>query len=174
MANKDGTSKGSRKSRRLNYFYLNGKLHKRLQVNRGEDTIVAWCYPDHCRVAYTYSDVLRFKENAFTMVEVGTLINRSRVSIENAIIRGDIEAPQFTYGLNERKNKFKYMFSEKDVLAAHAYFSSVHQGRPRKDGLVTVNNMPSAREVRAMMRDEEILYVRQGDKFVPTWRAENF
>lgn len=175
MASEEGTGKNVRKkSRTLNYFYLNGNLHKKLHINRPQDTIVAWCYPLHKRVTYTYSDVLHSKEPAFTTVEVGKMINRSRVSIERAIINGDIEAPQKTYGLNERKNGFAYYWSEKDVLAAHAYFSTVHRGRPRKDGLITPGLMPTVRELRAMMRGEEILYVKQGDKFLPTWRAEQF
>jgi len=185
VASSKGTAKNVRKkSRALNYFYLDGQLephgptipllHKKLHINRGQDQITAWCYPLHKRVTYTYSDVLHSKGPAFTTVEVGQMINRSRVSIERALINGDIEAPQMTYGLNERKNKFKYMWSEKDVLAIHAFYSTVHRGRPRKDGLITPGHMPTVRELRAMMRDEEILYVKQGDSFLPTWRAEQF
>lgn len=178
MASKEGKSP-RRKSRTLNYFYLEvadhgNLLHKKLHINRAQDTITAWCYPLHKRVAYTYSDTLKRKGKAFSTVEVGKLINRSRVSIENAIIRGDLAPPQKTYGLNERKNGFAYYWSEKDVIAAHAYFSTVHRGRPRRDGLVTPGLMPTIRELRAMMRDEEILYVKQGDTFLPTWKAEQF
>lgn len=185
MASEKGTGQNVRKkSRTLNYFYLDGQmeangpliplLHKKLHINRGQDKITTWCYPLHKRVTYTYSDVLHSKGPAFTMTEVGKMICRGKLAIERAIIRGDIEPPQMTYGLNERKNTFKYMFSEKDVLAVHAFFSTVHRGRPRKDGLITPGFMPTVRELRALMRDEEILYVKQGDQFLPTWRAEQF
>lgn len=175
MASEEGTRKNVRKkSRPLNYFYLNGNLHKKLHINRAADTITTWCYPLHKRVAYTYSDVRRRKEPAFSLMDVTRLLQRSRVTIERAIINGDIEPPQKTYGLNERKNGYAYYFSEKDVLKAHAFFSTVHRGRPRKDGLITPGPMPTVRELRAMMRDEEILYVKQGDTFLPTWRAEQF
>lgn len=185
MARADGAEKNVRKKPRpLNYFYLDGQmeplgptvplLHKKLHISRATDTIVAWCYPLHKRVAYTYSDVRQRKQNAFSTMQVAGMLHRSRVTIERAIINGDIRAPQKTYGLNERKNGFAYYWCERDVLDAHAFFSTVHRGRPRKDGLITPGFMPSVRELRAVMRDEEILYVRQGDRFLPTWRAEQF
>ena len=172
MAGKEGTATNVRKkSRPLRYFYLNGNLHKKLHINRATDTIIAWCYPEHRRVAYTYSDVRRQKEPAFTTIQVGKMLNRSRVTIERAMLNGNIEKPQRTYGLNERKNGYAFYWCEKDVLAAHEYFSTVHIGRPRADGIVTPAPMPTVRELRAMMRDEEIFYVKHGDTFVPTWRA---
>lgn len=175
MASEEGTTKNVRKkSRPLKYFYLNGNLHKKLHINRATDTITTWCYPLHKRVAYTYSDVLLNKQPAFSTRQVAEMLNCTRLTMERAIIAGNIEPPQMTYGLNENKNAYAYYFSEKDVIAVHAFFSTVHRGRPRKDGLVTPRRMPTVRELRAMMRDEEILYVKQGDTFLPTWRAEQF
>jgi len=185
MASEEGTAKNVRKkSKPLNYFYLDGQmdakgplmplLHKKLYINRSADTIATWCYPLHKRVVYTYSDVRRNKAPAFSTKQVCQMLGISRVTLERAIIDGNIEPPQKTYGLNERKNGYAYYFSERDVLAAHAFFMTVHQGRPRKDGRITPRQMPSARELRAIMRDEEILYVKEGDKFVPTWKAEQF
>lgn len=183
MASEAGTSKNVRKKpRTLNYFYLDGELdgkmkpllHKKLHINRGADTITAWCYPLYKRVTYTYSDVLRLKGPAFTTQETAKMLMRGRQTIERAIIAGDIAAPQMTYGLDENRNPFKYMWSERDILDAHAFLSTVSVGRPRKDGLPTPKRLPTVRELRAMMRDEEILYVKQGDSFLPTWRAENF
>lgn len=176
MADKDGATKnGRRKSRPLNYFYLNGKLHKKLHINRGADTITTWCYPDHRRVAYTYSDVLLNKEPAYTLQEVGKMLNRRPDTIERAILEGNIVAPQYTYGLDENKHKYKYMWHESDIIAAHEYFSQVHKGRPRKDGLITPMHLPTLRELRAIIRQQNILYVRDEDgSFRPTWQAANF
>jgi hypothetical protein len=163
------------KSKALNYFYLDDMLHKRLHINRSADKIVAWCYPLEKRVAYTYSDTRRRLAPAFTTQEVCLMINRKRGTIEAALVNGNIEAPQFTYGLNEHKRKYKYMWSEKNVLELHAYLSTVHYGRPRRDGLVNPAPMPSARELRAMMRQEQILHVKNDDgEFVPVWKSPDF
>ena len=171
MANQNGTSTTiSRKPKRINYFYLNGLLHKKLHINRGADEITAWCYPTERRVTYPYQDTRRHMEPAFTTTEVATMLNRRRLGLERAILNGDIEPPQHTYNLVTR-NKFKYMWHEDDILEAHRFFSSVHWGRPRNDGLVTPKKMPTVRELRAMIRNREILYIKVGDEFRPTWDA---
>lgn len=169
----------ARKTKKLTYFYLSVMdqgplLHKSLYINRSTDTIIAWCYPLEKRVAYTYSDVRRKMDPAFTMAEVCKMLNRSRQTIERAILNGDLSEPQFTYGLNEHKKKYKYMYHEKDIMEAHAYLCTLHRGRPRKDGLVRNTNLPSARELRAIVRQQPIMGYLDGDgKFVPTWLAED-
>lgn len=159
----------------LRYFYLNEMLHKKLQINRGRDVIVAWCYPLNKRVAYTYSDVRRRKGLAFSTKETAAMMNRRPLALDRAIARGDIETPQFVYTLTPEKKKIKYMFSEDDVMKVHEYFSNVHYGRPRKDGMITSYKMPTAREVRAMMNQETILYIQnENGGFDPTWKAKEF
>jgi hypothetical protein len=160
------------KKKPLRYFFLNGDLHKKLHINRGADEITAWNYPKARRYTYSYSSVRRYSEPAFNTSEVVKFISRGRERIEYAIITGAVPEPQYTYGLDENKNKFQHMWSEEDIMRLHAYFSSVHRGRPRNDGMITPQHLPTARELRAMIRQEEILYVKQGDKFVPTWKAE--
>lgn len=156
------------------YFFLNGKLHKRFHINRGQDVITTWCYPDSKRIKYTYTDALRRWEKAFSTKEVAALINRNRIAIQLAIGRGDVPEPPYSYTLDENRRKNSYFWREEDIMAAHEYFSSVHRGRPRRDGLVTPQNLPSARELRALIRGETVLYVKQGDQFVPTFRAKEY
>lgn len=176
MARKEGKRAHARpKSRPLRYFYLNGNLHKSLHINRSADKIVAWCYPEQRRVAYTYSDVKKYKEPAFTTKEVAEMLMRSKKTIEHAILAGSIEPPQYTYGINETKKKYKYMWDEKHIMDAHAYFMTIHFGRPRKDGIISPMPLPTVRELRAMIRQEEPLYVKTADgEFLPVWRAPDF
>lgn len=187
MATQDGNQANARKkSKPLRYFYLDGQLekdgpviplaHKKLHIDRANDTITTWCYPLHKRVAYSYTDVKRRKKPAFTTEEVAKMLNRSRVRVEYAILDGFIPKPQHSYGLNQAKRKFKYLWSEQDVLNAHAHFASIHRGRPRKDGLITTVGLPTVRELRAMMRQDKVLYVRNEEtgEFVPVWRAPDF
>lgn len=176
MADKAGGGTPARKrNRRLTYFFLNGLLHKSLHINRGADIVTTWCYPEERRVAYTYSDVKKRHETAYTSKEVSEMIGRGRLIIEYAIRDGHIEEPQYTYGIDEHKRKFQYMWAEKNILELHAYFSTVHRGRPRKDGMITPQKLPTERELRAMIRQEQILYVRDEDgEFKPVWRAQDF
>lgn len=163
---------GTKRASLNDYFYYNGDLHCRLFVNRGRDTVVAWNYPQGKRMVYNYTDMLKRQEPAFAMRKVCQMMNRSRVTIQNAIQDGMIEAPQFTYGLDENRNKGSYMWSEKNLMDLLDYLSSVHHGRPRKDGVAIPKQLPTPRELRAMIHDEAVLYVKQGDTYVPTWRAK--
>jgi hypothetical protein len=176
MVGKEGERTNARsKPNKLNYFFLNGNLHRRLHINRSADKIITWCYPEERRVAYTYSDVKRRKEPAFTTTEVARMLNRSRQIVEYAIMDGSIDTPQFTYGINERKKKYKYMWDEKHIIELHQYFNTKHYGRPRKDGIVNPKKMPSLRELRALIRQEEPLYVKMDNgEFLPVWRAPDF
>ena len=176
MAEQAGATKTPRRrSRKLKYFYLNGNLHKSLHINRSADSIVTWCYPLAKRVTYTYSDVRKYKEPAFTTQEVCAMIGRHRNRVEEAIISGNVARPQSTYGIDENMRAYQYMWSEKDIMELHAHFLTVHRGRPRKDGRVTPQKMPNARELRAMIRQEQILYVLDEDgDFKPVWKAQNF
>lgn len=184
MAGTNGTApNGSRKSGKLTYFFLDGELdgkvvpllHKSLHINRGADKIITWCYPLERRVAYTYSETKKHRDPAFSTVETAKMLNRGRLALERAIINGDISRPQFTYGLNEHKRMFKYMWHESNIMEAHAFLSTVHFGRPRADGVVVPKRLPTARELRAMIRQEHILYVKGDDgEFKPVWLAPDF
>lgn len=88
---------------------------------------------------------------------------------------GEISMPQYTYALDDPdKKKYKHMWAEKNIMELHDYLSTRHRGRPRNDGLIIPQAMPSKRELRAMIRQEEIFYVKDGDEFKPIWRAPDF
>src|SRR5574338_493126 len=162
MATQDGKRKRKRSEPLSKYFYLEGDLHKRLHIQRGADILTAWNYPKYKRVGYTYTDVKRRAERAFTTVEVAEMLNRTRLTVELAILAGNIHPPQKTYHL-ETWEDYQYLWSEKDIMEAHAYFKTVHRGRPRKDGMITPQLLPSERELRAMIRGDAILYVKTED-----------
>jgi len=160
---------------RLNYFFLDGELYKTLTIVRGKDRLSAWSYVRHKAFVFTYSDVLRRHEKAFRTGQVMEILNRDRITFQRAWNSGMIERPIMTYTLDERRKPYQYMWSEKDILTALDYFASVHQGRPRKDGQITsAAALPTPREVRAMIHGEEVLYVKSGDQFIPSWRAKEF
>lgn len=171
MAGKSGNGKTTR----LNHFFLNDKLHKKLRIVRAEDTIETWCYPEHRRVAYTYTDVKKNMEPAYSTKEVAQMLDKHVDTLKNAVDAGGIEEPAIVYTLTQRKNKHAWRWSEKHIMDLHSYLLSIHRGRPRKDGRITPQKLPTASELRAMIRQEQILYVRNPDgTFVPTWKAQDY
>ena len=79
---------------RLRYFYLNGDLHRSLQINKTDDILIAWNFVEDKRVAYNYSDVQKNKKHAYIISQVGEIINRHEDTIKRHLRSGDIEKPQ--------------------------------------------------------------------------------
>lgn len=163
------------KTRPLRYFFYRGDLHKKIHINRGADVVDAWNYPKGELRQYVYSDVRRTGGQAFTTSQVSKMIQRSQKTIKEAITNGNVRRPQVTYGLDENRNEYAFYWSESDIMDLHAYFTTVHRGRPRKDGRVTPGGLPSAAELRAMLKHGTVFYVKGEDgAFVPTWQATKF
>ena len=70
-----------RKAKKLSYFFLNSKIHKVLNYSRAKDELIAWCYPDKKRVLYSYSQVIKNMENAYSTKQVAELLNKHKITI---------------------------------------------------------------------------------------------
>ena len=73
------------------YFFLNGKVHKVLRLSRAKDEVVAWSYVDKKRVMYSYAQVDKNMERAYTVLEAGKILGRHRVTIEEYILQCKIK-----------------------------------------------------------------------------------
>lgn len=145
------------------YFFLNNKLHKVIRSSRARDEMVAWCYPDKKRVLYSYADAQKNMENAYTIKQVGALVGRHKVTIEEYILQGKIQEPQRVYPISKPDSTwYKFMFSESDILKLHEY---ILEAGYTKD-------LPSKAELRALLKNNMILYTKTDSGFVPVWKAE--
>lgn len=159
--------------KKIKMFYLNGALHKVIHVNRAKDTATTYDFTEHKFKVYSWSDIKRRKQNAFTITEAGRLIGRHRDRLVEYMERGDIEYPQREYNLESGKPG-RYFFSEDDLIKVRDYLATVHIGRPRKDGRITNNRIPSREEFRALIQSGRVLYVKENEDFVPVWKAEEW
>lgn len=158
-------SKRKPSSKNFVYFFLNDKLHKVLRASRAKDELVAWCYVDRKRVLYSYSQVKKNMEKAYSIKEVSQILNRHRVTIQDYIIAGVIPSPEKIYPIGDPDDSvwFKYMFSQKDILGLHEYI--LEAGR--------LDDLPSRSELMAILKHNIILYTKTEEgKFVPIWKAE--
>lgn len=146
------------------YFFLNGKIHKIIKSSRARDEIIAWCYPDKKRVMYSYSDVDKNMQKAYTLVEAGKILNRHRVTIQDYILEGKIKQPQKIYPISNPDSTWsRYMLSESDILDIHQFI--IDAGHMR--------DLPSRSELKALLKHNLILYTKTDEgKFVPVWKAE--
>jgi len=150
--------------KKLFYFFLNGKIHKVLKASRAKDEIIAWCYPDKKRVMYSYSQVEKSMEKAYSIVEAGRILSRHRVTIEEYILQGKIKRPQKVYPISNPDSTWsRYMLSESDILDIHQFI--IDAGH--------IRDLPSRSELQALLKHNLILYTKTEEgKFVPVWKAE--
>jgi hypothetical protein len=145
------------------YFFLNNQLHKVIRLSRAKDEIIAWRYSDKKRVLYSYVDVQKNMENAYTITQVGAILGRHKVTIEEYILQGKISTPQKVYPISNPDSTWsKFMFSESDILKLHEYILEAGYTK----------NIPSRAELRALLKNNMILYTKTETGFVPVWKAE--
>ncbi len=148
----------------IRYFFLNNKIHKVLSHSRSKDQMVAWCYPDKKRLLYSYSQVLKTMENAYSTSQVAQMLGKHKVTIEDYILDGKIRYPQKVYPIgNPDSTWYKFMYSESDIMDIHEF---ILESGYSKD-------MPSKNEMRALLKHNTILYTKTNEgNFVPVWKAE--
>lgn len=103
-------------------------------------------------------------QNAYSMVQVGQMLNKHKVTLEDYIIEGKIRTPQKVYPIGKPDSTwYKFMFSENDIMEIHEFILDSGYS----------NNMPSKAELQAILKHNLILYTKTTDgKFVPVWKAE--
>lgn len=165
-------SREAAKRRKVRYFYVNGNLHKVLTVQRGQDLMYAWDFAEKKRKMYVLSDVRKRMQNAFSISEAAKMLGRHRMTIDSYIREGQVRTPQRAYNMFTQRPG-RYWLSEDDVLEVHEFMASQHAGRPRNDGLITNYPMPTRAEVKALVRQEMVLYTKDDKgEFVPVWKEQ--
>jgi len=156
------TRKGKRK--KFIYFFLNNNIHKVLSSSWAKDELIAWSYPDKKRVLYSYSQVVKSMENAYSTKQVSQVLNKHKVTIEDYILDGKIRYPQKVYPIgNPESTWYKFMYSESDIMDIHQFILEAGYSK----------DMPSRNELKALLKHNTILYTKTTDgKFVPVWKAE--
>jgi len=136
------------------------------------DLLVAWCYQDRCRYSYSYTEIRKNATKGYRLKEVSELIGRHSIYINKLILDKAIPTPQRTYKLDGTYKPGRYLLSEDDIMAVHEYFATTHAGRPRSDGLINSwRDLPSKLELRAMLQNQQITYVKDHGEYVPVWKA---
>src|SRR6478735_3635175 len=171
LANNPETTTWKRKQpKKLRYFYLDGKLHKIIHINRSQDIATAYSYPDKDIRQYPWVWLKKNHRKAYGMQDVANMVQRHRRWIQRKMLDGDIRKPQKAYSL-VNPDRFTYYFSEDDVLEIQDYFAHQHLGFKRKDGLITNAPTPSRTDLKAMMNEDTMFYVQGPDgEFKPVWR----
>lgn len=148
------------------FFFWNDKPYRKITVSKRKNLVTAWDILDNRKVAFRYTDLEKNKRKAFSTSEVSDLLDRGVHILCRLVQDGKIPSP-YTVApqvSNLPKVSKKYLWSEKDVLAARRCFE--------ESGYLGYDL--SEAEVRARMNNDDVIYwIRTKDgKFIPTWKAE--
>jgi hypothetical protein len=163
-----------RRSRKVNFFYLDDKLYKVLLINRPQDLVYVYCFTDKTEKVLIWTHTKKHMQRALMTPEVAQMINRHPDRLKTAIYDGHIPRPQISYSLDKPRvntDRFTYRWSHKDVFNAYDYYCTLGNGRRRKDGIVVPWRLPTRAELAAMLTDDVVLYVKTKDgEFSPVWK----
>jgi len=125
-----------------------------LKLSRARDEVIAWSYLDKKRMLYSYSQVEKNMEKAYSVVEVSKILGRHRVTIEEYILQGKIKQPQRVYPISNPDSTWsKYMLSESDILDIHQFI--IDAGHIRE--------LPSRSELLRQKTENLYLYGRRSN-----------
>lgn len=148
-----------------NWFFLNGDLYKKLGADRAKNQLKAYNYTEQRVKMLMLSEAKRYRKPAFDARQVSQMLNRSKRTIYY-YIENDFFQPSGKSDMPGSDGTGKWWFTDDDVLALRDVIAEncKTSKAPMK--------LPSREEVRAMTRTKKMLYVQQGDEFVPIFKAE--
>jgi hypothetical protein len=154
-----------------NYFFLNGKLHKKLKVVKTENVVVAFCFFDETQMQYMYSVTCREFQKAYTMSEVAKLVKRPQTEIHKFLKNKLIDRPSgFAYAIRT-KQPLNIYWSESEVLNLRDRLYELAPKGP--DGFPRGRfTLVSKAELREAINGDVSYYVKNEEgEFKKVWRA---
>lgn len=156
-------------------FFINSDLVRYVTSNRGQNIVYLYNITQNKNQTMLLSDFKKHKKRAYTVSDTARLLNRGPAQIYRYINEGLIDPPTGANPGGERSfTKLSY-YSEDDIFKIRDAMSSIHRGRPRKDGKVSNKSVLTEQELRAKMGDALMLYTRTKDgDFIPVWSERTY
>lgn len=175
MAGKNGSRSYEEGERRIKpsstIFFLNNELVRVIASNRGANIIYLFNITTDKQQSMLLSDFKKHRKRAYLVVDVARLLNTTTQAINRYIWSGLIDPPTGATVSGKREFHKRSYFSEDDVFKIRDAMTTVHRGRPRKDGIVINKGVLTEQELRAKMGDALVLYTKTDDgRYIPIWQ----
>lgn len=154
-----------------NFFFLHGKLYKKLNYIASEDMLIVWSYDKEAKMTFNVFDVRRNNQKAYRVKEVAELIGRHEQEIKDLIHRGLVDRPSGqSYHIASRKPSIEF-WSEDDIISLRDRFYAM--AKKTKHGVPSVRfKITNRSELLAKLKGEESVYIKNEDgEFVRVWKA---
>lgn len=162
---------GLRKAYR--YFFLNGKVYRLTHASWARDEAVAWDFAEKKSVMFSWSDIRRHAQRGFTPKQVIKIIHRTKRQLDNYQDFGWVSKPVMVE-MPETGYRVR-VYSEDDIYKIRDMMAGLGRGRPRKDGIIRPQLVPTREEIHAAIKYNAQLFIKTEDgEFVPLFEADNF
>jgi hypothetical protein len=149
-------------------WFLGGDLVKMIHVSRSAGIVTLHNLTQDRRVITTIVEFKKKRKKAFTVKETSQLLNCHVKHIPRLVKQGIIPEPMGSLPNGERAFHHLSYYSEDTIMEARNAMSMIHQGQPRKDGLITNNKTPTEQELRYAMGEGILLYTKNSQgQYIP-------
>ena len=122
------------------------------------------------RETMPFADFKRLRRKAYTITEAAILLNRNRDYLKRMARNGQIAMPVGRLPGGALKPNGPGYYSEEQIYEIREVMSTIHGGRPRRDGLITNNTTPTEPELRAAINKRYFVYLQDADgDYVPVF-----
>jgi hypothetical protein len=156
-------------------FFLNSELIRVIHINRSSNIVKLLNLNNGKYQSMLYSDFKKHRKRAYSVISSAKILNRSRIGLQKYYLGGLIPKPIGAKLNGERDFRVMSYYSEDTLFEIREIMTTIHHGRPRKDGNITPSNVPTEQELRSRMGDAIMLYTKTSDgRFIPTWKEDTW
>jgi hypothetical protein len=156
-------------------FFINKELIKVFHINKSSNIVNFYNVTSGKEQSMLYSDFKKHRKRAYSVISSAKILNRSRIALQKYYLNGLIPEPIGAKLNGERDFRVMSYYSEDTLFEIREIMTTIHHGRPRKDGNITPSNVPTEQDLRSRMGDAIMLYTKTSDgRFIPTWQEETW
>lgn len=151
-------------------FFLNGCLVRKHHVNRSNGILAVYNINKDRIETCLISDFKKNSEKVYSVKDTATLVSKHQKHLYRLVTNQLIPPPIAASIGAKRSWRTRAYYPESVVREIRDILASVHIGRPRKDGLISNNTVPTVQELTRRLGDGILTYTRTADgEFIPIW-----
>ena len=151
-------------------YFLNGDLVRVHHLNVSNGIVSVYNINQGRLESCLLSDFKKNRQRAYTVTEMAKLINRHRKYLPRLMAKGTIPLPTGQALNKERGWQIRAYYSESQIWDIRDTLATFSIGRPRFDGLINNNSIPTRQELTRRMGDGILTYTRTEDgRFIVVW-----
>jgi hypothetical protein len=156
-------------------FLLDGKIYNCMSIDKHRELAIIWDYETSTRHLITLKTYYNKGEKIWLVTEVAKIFNRSSKNLLNWL-KYDLDFPLKVLKYGESKNIHgpirRHYLHKQDIIDIYEILIRRGRGSKTKNDFTDPYNLPTREQLLAILNDNDIYYVREGEDFIPVFRPE--